>query len=155
MVSKNSFREDLLYRINTIQIELPSLKDRPEDIPLLAKHFLNKYGKKYNKPGLKINDLALDKLFKYHWPGNVRELEHLIEKTVILCDSEIIGPEDFLFHTGAEKRKENFRSLNLFENEQYIIKLAIEKNKGNLSRTCSELGITRKTLYNKIKKYDL
>ena len=96
MVSKNLFREDLYYRINTIVIEIPPLRDRGEDIVLLAEHFLKEYAVKYEKFYLKFSSKTLDKLMKYNWPGNVRELRHTIEKAVILCDSDILMPEDFI-----------------------------------------------------------
>ncbi|HAH25720.1 MAG TPA: sigma-54-dependent Fis family transcriptional regulator [Prolixibacteraceae bacterium] len=151
MVREGLFREDLLYRINTIQIEVPPLRDRGNDVLVLADFFLKKYSSKYNKPNLRINQQAQDKLLKYQWPGNIRELQHTIEKAVILGDGNVLKAEDFLmkpFH--SEKASET--ELTLEEMEKRMINLAIEKNNGNLSAAADQLGVTRQTLYNKIKK---
>ncbi len=155
MVETGNFREDLLYRINTIQIELPPLRKRKEDIPHLSNFFLEKYGKKYKKENLKISTHALDKLINHRWRGNIRELQHVIEKGVILCENNILHPDDFFFNADIKQKRELPASFNLEENEKNLIKLAIIKNEGNLSRTGRELGISRKTLYNKLNKYDL
>ncbi len=154
MVSEGSFREDLLYRINTIQIEVPPLRDRVDDIPVLAFHFLRIYSEKYNKPGKKISTQALEKLSNYSWPGNIRELQHSIEKSVILSDSPILGPSDFLFNTISKGVIEN-DTATLEEMEKKLISESIKKHDNNLSIVASKLGITRQTLYNKLKKYDL
>lgn len=154
MVNEGKFREDLLYRINTIQIELPPLRDRKEDIPELASFFVEKYAGKYNKKGLIINQQALVKLQGYHWPGNVRELQHAIEKAVILSDNHQLTANDFSFQSDEYSRVEAFGGT-LEDMERQLIASAIEKQKGNLSAVSSQLGITRQTLYNKIKKYDL
>ena len=154
MVGEGSFREDLLYRINTIQIEVPPLRDRVDDIPVLAFHFLRIYCEKYNKPGKKISTQALEKLSNYTWPGNIRELQHSIEKSVILSDSPILGPSDFSFNTISKGVIENDTST-LEEMEKKLIAESIKKHDNNLSIVASKLGITRQTLYNKLKKYDL
>lgn len=155
MVDNNTFREDLLYRINTIKIDLPELRERDNDIILLANFFLNKYVKKYNKPNLKFNNNTLVKLKEYNWPGNVREIQHTIEKAVILCDSNII----YSNHCWPEGEKESkiaqSKTLNLDENEKILIEKAIQKYKGNISNAAKELGINRSTLYKKIEKYDI
>lgn len=154
LVTKGEFREDLLYRINTIQIELPPLRDRKEDIPLLIDFFKDKYEKKYKKEPFKVQDSALKKLHEYHWPGNIRELQHAVEKAVILSDDEYLSVSDF----GFEKRKDHLlsaESLDLNENEKILIQKAIDKHKGNYSLAAQELGVSRKTLYNKIKKYEI
>jgi len=151
MVHEGLFREDLLYRINTIQVELPPLRDRGNDIFTLAEFFLKKYINKYNKPNLKINQQAHDKLLRYSWPGNIRELQHTIEKAVILSESNIIKPEDLYLRTGSPV---NFNSSvsTLEEMEKQMIQLALEKNNGNFTAAAEQLGITRQTLYNRIKR---
>jgi DNA-binding NtrC family response regulator len=154
LVADNQFREDLYYRINTIEIQLPSLRERSEDILLLAEHFLHIYRKKYGKPLLKINAMAMDKLNAYPWPGNIRELRHTIEKAVILSEGTALVPEDFLFSVAEEASMEP-ETLNLDEIEKSTIIKALKKFGGNLSKTAAELGITRKTLYSKIEKYGL
>jgi DNA-binding NtrC family response regulator len=153
-VSEGLFREDLLYRINTIQIEVPPLRDRVDDIPVLAFHFLRVYCEKYNKPAKKINTQALEKLSNYHWPGNIRELQHSIEKAVIMSDSSVLGPSDFAFNVLSKSTSDN-SSMTLEEMEKKLISESIRKHDNNLSIVASKLGITRQTLYNKLKKYDL
>ena len=154
MLKEGSFREDLLYRINTIQIEMPPLRERGEDILLLADFFLQKYSQKYNKPELKINARAEEKLLNYAWPGNIRELQHTIEKAVILSEGNILKPDSF-FMKPMSLPKSNKEVLTLEEIEYRHIHMAIDRHKGNLSAAAGELGITRQTLYNKIKKMDL
>jgi DNA-binding NtrC family response regulator len=152
MVHEGLFREDLLYRINTIQVEVPPLRERGNDVLVLADFFLKKYSSKYNKPNLKINQQAQDKLLKYTWPGNIRELQHTIEKAVILSENNVLKPEDF-FMRPILSGKNVSTELTLEEMEKRMINLAIEKNGGNLSAAADQLGITRQTLYNKIKKF--
>ena len=154
LVADNQFREDLYYRINTIEIPLPPLREREGDILLLAEHFLHSYRKKYDKPLLKITARAMDKLNTYPWPGNIRELRHTIEKAVILSEGKALVPEDFLFSVAEEANAEP-ETLNLDEIEKNTIIKALKKYGGNLSKTAGELGITRKTLYSKIEKYGL
>jgi transcriptional regulator with PAS, ATPase and Fis domain len=151
MVHEGLFREDLLYRINTIQIELPPLRDRVNDIFILAEFFLKKYAYKYNKPNLKINQTAHEKLLKYSWPGNIRELQHTIEKAVILSESTVLKPDDFyLRHTGSVNSTSSFTTLE--EMEKQMIQQTLEKNNGNFTAAAEQLGITRQTLYNRFKK---
>jgi DNA-binding NtrC family response regulator len=151
MVHEGIFREDLLYRINTIQIEVPPLRERGNDVLVLADFFLKKYSSKYNKTNLKINQQAQDKLLKYSWPGNIRELQHTIEKAVILSENYVLKPEDF-FMRPILSGKGITPEMTLEEMEKRMINLAIEKNGGNFSAAAEQLGITRQTLYNKIKK---
>jgi DNA-binding NtrC family response regulator len=151
MVHDGLFREDLLYRINTIQIEVPPLRDRGNDVLVLADFFLKKYISKYNKPGLRINQQAQDKLLKYSWPGNIRELQHTIEKAVILSEGHVLKPEDFFMRT-LVAGKSTKTDLTLSEMEKRMISHAIEKHNGNLSAAADQLGITRQTLYNKMKR---
>ncbi len=153
MVHEGLFREDLLYRINTIQVELPPLRHRGNDIFVLAEFFLKKYSHKYNKPNLKINQQAHEKLLKYSWPGNIRELQHSIEKAVILSESSVIKPDDFLLrHPGSLSNSSSFTTLE--EMEKQMIQQALEKNNGNFTAAAEQLGITRQTLYNRFKKSD-
>lgn len=154
LVEKGLFREDLLYRINTIQIEIPPLRERGDDILILADFFLKKYAWKYDKPSLKLNSHAQEKLLKYQWPGNIRELEHSIEKAVILSENNILKPDDFFLRPLSGVKTEN-DSLKLEEMERRMITAALDKNPGNISAAAEELGITRQTLYNKIKKFGL
>jgi DNA-binding NtrC family response regulator len=151
MVHEGLFREDLLYRINTIQIEVPPLRERGNDVLVLTDFFLKKYSSKYNKPNLKINHQAQDKLLKYSWPGNIRELQHTIEKAVILSEGNVLKAEDFFMRPTLSGRTSE-AELTLEEMEKRMINFAIEKNNGNLSAAAEQLGITRQTLYNKIKK---
>jgi DNA-binding NtrC family response regulator len=153
-VNEGLFREDLLYRINTIQIEVPPLRDRVDDIPVLSFHFLRLYTEKYNKPVKRINTQALEKLTNYQWPGNIRELQHSIEKAVILSDSPVLDASDFTFHNSSKMSAEN-DNITLEEMEKKLIAESIKKHDNNLSTVASKLGITRQTLYNKLKKYDL
>jgi DNA-binding NtrC family response regulator len=153
LVAQQKFREDLLYRINTIWIEVPPLRERGGDIELLAKFFLNYFEKKYRKPALKISAQAMRKLAEYPWPGNVRELQHTIEKSVILSDSGTLIPNDFVFKSPGRLSGDNF--LTLGEMEKYMIEKALDKHKGKHSAVADQLGISRQTLYNKIKRYDL
>jgi DNA-binding NtrC family response regulator len=151
MVHEGLFREDLLYRINTILIELPPLRDRGNDIFVLAEFFLKKYTYKYNKPNLKINQQAHEKLLKYSWPGNIRELQHTIEKSVILSESNILKPDDlYLRQSGTINSNNSFTTLE--EMEKQMIQQALEKNNGNFTAAADQLGITRQTLYNRFKK---
>lgn len=155
MVKNDLFREDLLYRINTIRIELPPLRERGDDVLLLAEHFLQNYSKKYGKSHLRLSGKALECLMNHRWPGNVRELQHSIEKAVILCESEKINPEDISLPVHSVKKELESASLNLGTVEKNTITIALKKNNGNIARTSRELGITRITLYKKIEKYGL
>lgn len=151
MVHEGFFREDLLYRINTIHLEVPPLRERGNDIILLADFYLKIYALKYNKQNLMIDQNAQEKLLKYPWPGNVRELQHTIEKAVILCDTHILKDKDlFLQHKTLVINNDSFHTLE--EMEKDMIQRALEKNNGNFSAAAGQLGITRQTLYNKIKK---
>jgi len=151
MVADGLFREDLLYRINTIQIELPPLREREKDILDLTGFFLKKFTLKYGKPELKINLQALDKLQKYPWPGNIRELQNTIEKVVILSETSVIRAED-IYLRPTQQILEFSSLLTLAEIEEKIIALSIEKNNGNLTAAAEQLGISRQTLYNRFRK---
>ena len=154
MVKEGLFREDLLYRINTIQIEVPPLRERGNDIIILAEFFLKKFAYKYNKTNLRINQQAHEKLLKYPWPGNIRELQHTIEKAVILSDSNVLKSDDFYFkHGNSFNNSDSIPTLEEMVTE--LIQRALDKNNGNYSAAADQLGITRQTLYNKLKKSDL
>lgn len=156
LVEQNKFRQDLLYRINTVEIQLPPLRDRSGDIPLLVEHFLEHYSKKYQKSRKRVNTAVLKKLEKYHWPGNVRELQHAIERAVIMSESQTLQPFDF-FLSSPEKKQGGlvFDELNLEEVEKIVIQKVIGKNGGNISQAARELGLTRTSLYRRLEKYGL
>ncbi|MCU0457910.1 MAG: sigma-54 dependent transcriptional regulator [Bacteroidales bacterium] len=153
MVREGTFREDLLYRINTITIEVPPLRDRVDDIPVLARHFLKIFSERYGRTGLKISLLALEKLANHDWPGNVRELQHTIEKAVIMSEGDTLRPSDFSFahSSGRTLRTE----MTLDEMEKRLIAESLRRHCNNISIVADRLGITRQTLYNKIAKYNL
>jgi DNA-binding NtrC family response regulator len=153
MIKEGRFREDLLYRINTIMIEVPPLRDRVDDIPILANYFLRIHCERYGKSGLKISTHALEKLANHNWPGNVRELQHSIEKAVIMCDTMVLKPGDFVF--SSTPRGLVHSEMTLDEMERKMITDSLRNYSNNLSIVAAKLGITRQTLYNKIKKYDL
>jgi len=155
MVSKNLFREDLYYRINTIVIEIPPLRKRGEDIILLAEHFLKEYTNKYEKFYLKFSSKTLDKLMKHSWPGNVRELRHTIEKAVILCDSDILMPEDFIISHSSRQELRQEKPSTFAEIEKQALLNALENNNGSVMKASKELGLARQTMYNKMQKYNL
>ncbi|MBO3697463.1 sigma-54 dependent transcriptional regulator [Roseivirga sp. E12] len=159
MVQKGEFRQDLLYRINTIELRLPSLKERGDDIPLLAEHYLGQYAKKYNKDIYKFSEAALTRLGKYHWPGNVRELQHAVERAVIMSRDNILQPEDFFFNA-AQQPKENsgdisLEQYNLEDVERILIRKVLAKHNGNVTHAAQELGLTRSSLYRRLEKYGL
>ncbi len=151
MVSEGLFREDLLYRINTIQIEVPSLRERENDVLVLAAFFLNRFAVKYGKEGLQMNHLAQEKLKNYHWPGNIRELQHTIERAVILSEDKVLKPIDFLLNVSTAAISEPMANT-LEEMETVMITNALAKHEGNYTAAANALGITRQTLYNKMKK---
>ena len=154
MVEEGSFREDLLYRINTIQIDLPPLRERPEDIPGLAGFFLSRLREKYRKPGLHLTGKGTELMQQYSWPGNIRELEHAIEKAVILSEDDELNP-DLLVPERSSATSAAHPTFNLEENEKQIIASALKQFRGNISLTAQKLGINRSTLYTKIRKYEI
>jgi transcriptional regulator with PAS, ATPase and Fis domain len=154
MTSEGLFREDLFFRINTIEITIPPLRDRGDDVLELGDFFLGHFKTKYGKNSLKLNKNASEVLRKYHWPGNVRELQHTIEKAVILCDSNVITPAD-LYLPRQELKSSDDVPLTFNEIEKLGILKALERNKGNVFKTAKELNIARQTLYNKIQKHKL
>jgi DNA-binding NtrC family response regulator len=153
MVQKGEFREDLLYRLNTIQIELPPLRQRITDIPNLVNFFVEKLKKKYIKPSLKLSDNAMNKLINYHWPGNIRQLEHVVENSIIMAEKNIITQNDINIQMN-DNSAYNARQ-NYYENEKCFVESTLRDCNGNLSMAAKKLGIARTTLYRKIKKYDI
>jgi len=154
MVAQKKFREDLLYRINTVELSVPPLRERTSDIPLLVDYFKELYAKKYNKGKIRISTESYRKLSRYYWPGNVRELRHIIERSIILSDSNVLRPDDFIVeHMGGQSNRSSI--LNMEEVERQTILTALERNERNMTRTSEELGMARTTLYRKMKKYDI
>jgi len=154
MVKDGTFRQDLLYRINTVEIKVPPLCDRVEDIVLLAQHYLDYYARKYHKAVNTISAGALDKLKRYAWPGNIRELQHSIERAVIMTDSSSLQESDFLFSRPASSSA-SLETLNLDEVEKAAIVKALSLSSGNISKAADELGLTRASLYRRMEKYGL
>lgn len=157
MVSDSSFRQDLLYRINTVEIHLPPLRERYGDIPILANHFLGVYTKKYKKKIKSISAEAIKKLEIYSWPGNVRELQHAIERAVIMSDSNVLQPDDFFLSSSKSTSTGGveLETYNLDEIERMIITKVLKQFQGNITQAATELGITRTSLYRRMEKYDL
>ena len=154
---EGSFRQDLLYRINTIELHIPPLRERGEDIILLAMHFLKQYNRKYKKNITGLSREAKSKLMKYNWPGNVRELQHIMERAAILSHNQILRPEDLQFSSdqGITQKETEFEELNLEKLEKQAIEKAVRRSNGNLSFAAELLGITRFALYRKINKLNL
>jgi len=155
MIDKGTFRQDLFYRINTFEINIPPLRERKEDIPVLAEYFLKNFNQKYNKPELKFHPKTIIHLKKYQWPGNIRELKNIIERVVVLSDGRQLVIDQSLF-SSYETNTENIKNnLNLEENEKHIILKALKKHQGNITKAAKELGIQRNALYRRLEKYGL
>ena len=154
-VEKNTFRQDLLYRINTVEINMPPLRDRKEDIPLLAIFFVDKFCKKYRRKSIKIPDYVERKLLKYDWPGNIRELQHTMERAVILTNENVFKSSDFAFLEKSSTSRNPFDTFNIENLEKWAIANCIKKHAGNISRAANELGLTRGALYRRIEKYGI
>ncbi len=155
MVQKNEFREDLLYRINMVEIHIPPLRERKEDIPLLFNHFISFYKKKYNKPGLKINPVTIEKLTYHSWPGNVRELQHSVERAVILSERNLVNYADFMPVKPMVQNTRQKEPVRLNEMEKLHIQKIIKQNKGNITRAAAELCISRTALHRRLRKYGI
>lgn len=157
MVADGEFRQDLYYRINTITIELPPLRERKEDIPDFVHIFLEKYAKAYGKPVPEVSDSAMRLLTSHKWPGNIRQLEHVVEKALIMSDAETLQTSDFDIYEDAEAIATDTldSSASLEELERQAIAFSLKTHAGNLTDVARQLGITRQTLYNKIRKYGL
>jgi len=156
MVAREEFRDDLLYRINTVEIRLPPLRERVEDIRQLVDHFLKIYCKKYQAALKRIHPATQKKLEKYHWPGNVRELQHAIERAVIMSESDALQPSD-IFITSRERKEDGLvlDEYNLEDVEKMVIRKTLLKHDGNISQAAKELGLTRTSLYRRLEKYGL
>ncbi len=157
MVMKGTFRQDLLYRINTVEIFLPPLRERQDDIPMLAEHFLKIYSQKYRKNFHEFTTGAIQLLKYYPWPGNIRELQHAIERAIIMAEGNELDSRDFFFLSSkpTTEKISTSSSLNLDEVEKNVIQKAIDKNGGNISKAAKELGLTRASLYRRLEKYGL
>ncbi|MEM9824787.1 MAG: sigma-54 dependent transcriptional regulator [Bacteroidota bacterium] len=156
MVKEHRFRQDLVYRINTVELLLPPLRERAEDILMLTDHFLKNFAKKYQKEKIKVAAKTYDRLSDYHWPGNIRELRHAIERAVILSEGDTLQTDDFLFLSSQEEESANqVDNYNLEELEKWAIQRVLTKNKGNISKAAQELGITRAALYRRMEKHGL
>ena len=156
LVSEGRFRQDLLYRINTVEVHIPPLRDRIADIELLVEYYLNIYRKKYNKHNIRLISSTLAKLKNYNWPGNVRELQHMVERAVILCESDILQPNDFaLRELESYKSGLQFQNYNLESIEKSIIRKVLSKYEGNVTKAAKELGLTRTSLYRRMVKFNL
>ena len=155
MAEKAEFRQDLLFRINTIHINIPPLRNRKEDIIPFAEMFLKRYSEKYKKDNISISKSAEDRLMNHRWDGNIRELQHTIEKAVIMCDDNVINPEHLGLYQSVSSSSSSDNGSTLEDVERRTIAEAINSNNGNLSLVAQKLGITRQTLYNKIKRYGL
>jgi len=154
MVSEETFRQDLLFRINTIELNLPPLRDRIEDITLLANHFLKKLTQKYRKGISNFTKEAINALKNYHWPGNIREIEHIVERAVIITDNEEIQVSDLYF--SSKNMTINISdNLNLEETEKILIQQALGKHQGNISKAAKDLGLTRAALYRRLEKHQI
>jgi len=156
MVAEDKYREDLLYRVNTVEIKLPPLRERTDDIPLLANYFLKLYTSKYKKNVKEISTSAIKELQKYQWPGNVRELQHAIERAIIMTDSVTLSPTDFHLSSISKKSEDiEIDNFNLEEVEKSIIKKVLKRHSGNISYAAKELGLTRTSLYRRMEKYGI
>lgn len=157
MVSENKFRQDLLYRINTVEIKLPPLRERLEDIEPLVEFYIDTYCNKYKVAKKRINAGTLKRLQIHDWPGNIRELQHAVERAVILSENTILEPHDFFVSENEDRQSDQFNAdnLNLEEVERVLVRKVIDKHGGNISRAAKELGLTRASLYRRIEKYGL
>ncbi len=150
-VGENRFRQDLYYRINIVEIQIPALRERTEDIDLLSQYFLNRYKQKYHKPNLELDENLLTKLKNYSWPGNIRELDHCLERSVILSNStdlQLLMPQH-------EEQENTIINLNIEEMEEVLIKKALKKHRGNISSAAEDLGLSRAALYRRMEKFGL
>jgi transcriptional regulator with PAS, ATPase and Fis domain len=155
MVYEKKFRQDLLYRINTVEIRVPPLRERIDDVPLLLDYFLQRYAVKYKRPGIKIDKTIIPKLKKYPWPGNIRELQHAIERAVILSDGKIIQSAELLINNAVPLQKKENHPLTLDDMEKQFIQQSLSDHDGNVSNTARTLGMTRTALYRRMKKHGI
>nr|WP_281367915.1 sigma-54 dependent transcriptional regulator [Rufibacter quisquiliarum] len=157
MVQQGKFRQDLLYRINTIELHLPPLRERLEDLPLLTDHFLKRYAQKYKQAAKTLSASALERLRRYDWPGNIRELEHVLERATIISENQVLQPQDFFFLQMAQplSAEPMLQSHNLDDVEKATVMKAMGKHDGNISKAAKELGLSRASLYRRLEKYGL
>jgi len=155
LTDEKKFRQDLLYRLNTVEVTLPPLRKRKADIPLLATHFLDIYKNKYRKYDLQFDKQVIEKLTRYAWPGNIRELQHIIERAVIMAGSSMIQATDFILKDTEDNSTRTTKTLNIEQVEKTALIQALEKHHGNLSEVARELGWSRPTIYRKMKKYGI
>ncbi|MDG5492742.1 sigma-54 dependent transcriptional regulator [Psychroserpens sp. SPM9] len=158
LADEKKFRKDLIYRINTVDIIVPPLRDRGTDITELSKHFVSLYAEKYNKSPFTFDSGFISKLKKHDFPGNVRELQYVLERAVIMTDGSVLKPDDLVFSSIERSRTKTgveTSSLNLDDVEKNAILTVLEKHKGNVSKSAKELGITRAALYRRLEKYEL
>lgn len=153
MVSEGKFRQDLLYRINTVELNIPPLRERIEDIEALAEHFIEMYCKRYKMPRKRLNASTLKRLQMHNWPGNIRELQHAVERAIIMSEGNILEPHDFFLSEKRETAEPTLSTTNLEETEKILVRKVIEKHGGNISRAARELGLTRASLYRRMEKY--
>jgi DNA-binding NtrC family response regulator len=153
-VAEGGFREDLLYRLNTVEIHLPPLRDRREDIPLLATHFLKRHMKRYRKPALRFEPAAMQALLEHTWPGNVREMEHVVERSVLMAKGDAVRAQDLGLHGRADSGAQ-LEEMNLEDAERYLIRKALDRYGGNVSHAAAALGLSRSALYRRLQRYDL
>jgi len=160
LADESRFRRDLIYRINTVELQVPPLRSRGQDILLIANYFLKKYASKYMKPEAELGDAAREKLLRYHYPGNVRELQYSMERAVIMAEQEMLTPEDIIFSPIESRPAPTVAEiatteLNLGELERVTIRNVVDKHNGNITKAARELGITRAALYRRLNKYDI
>jgi DNA-binding NtrC family response regulator len=155
-VQEGRFREDLLYRLNTVEVHLPPLRDRREDIPLLAAHFLGVHGQRYGRTGMKLAPSALDALMGYPWPGNVRELEHAVERALLMAAGDEVTAEDLLLRRGGGREGQSrLEEMTLEEVERYLIERSLTRHDGNVSDAAKALGLSRSALYRRMQYYGI
>jgi DNA-binding NtrC family response regulator len=151
-VQQRQFRQDLLYRINTIEIQIPPLRDRPDDIEPLTRHFIKEFAKKYNRSTRGASPALLNAMRQYAWPGNIRELQHAVERAVIMAPHDELQPEDFFFRATTNAPAAS-TTMNIDDMERQLIEKALQKHHGNITEAANELGLTRASLYRRIEKY--
>jgi len=154
-VSEGRFREDLLYRLNTVELQLPPLRERREDIPLLAAHFLAEHGRRYGRPSPRLSPGALEALLAYAWPGNVRELEHAVERALLMAAGDEVTADDLLLKRANREGLSRLEEMTLEEVERYLIERALARNEGNVSEAAKGLGLSRSALYRRLQHYGI
>jgi DNA-binding NtrC family response regulator len=154
-VKNRTFRQDLLYRINTIEIQIPPLRERTDDIEPLAMHFMKDFARKYKRPVNGLSAALLKEMHRYPWPGNIRELQHAVERAVIMSKTEKLQPEDFFFRENGQNNELDLPTMNLDDMEKQLIMKALQKYHGNITEAATELGLTRASLYRRLEKYQL